>query len=134
MHETIEKVVTTTHELRIDSHHLMEKTQKTLNHTKGIDKTLTLVHSRSIDDKSYKVKKVQIHRVDCGRLRLTWSYVSPQVETDMMEDEVKKFEEDWTNLWDPEISQVVTDMSMTEDEVKKFEEDWTNLWDPDHDI
>ena len=29
-------------------------------------------------------------------------YFRPQVETDMTEDEVKKFEEDWTNLWDPD--------------------------------
>ena len=26
-----------------------------------------------------------------------------RVESDMTEDEVKKFEEDWTNLWNPDI-------------------------------
>ena len=28
-----------------------------------------------------------------------------QVESDMTEDEVKKFEEDWKNLWNPEGTQ-----------------------------
>ena len=27
-----------------------------------------------------------------------------QVESDMTEDEVKKFEEDWINLWNPDIT------------------------------
>ena len=27
-----------------------------------------------------------------------------QVETDMAKDEVKKFEEDWINLWNPDIT------------------------------
>ena len=48
------------------------------------------------DDKSYKVTEtgaddVEFAVLDRGR----------NVETDMAEDEVKKFEEDWTNLWDP---------------------------------
>ena len=85
-------VVTMTHELRVDGHHLIEKKQKTLIHTDGIDETLVLVHLRSIDDKSYKVTE-------------TSGVPESQVETDMDEDEVKKFEEDWTNLWDPEITQ-----------------------------
>ena len=27
-----------------------------------------------------------------------------QIETDMTEDEVKRFEEDWADLWNPDIS------------------------------
>ena len=90
-------VVTMTHELRIDGHHLIEKKQKTLFHTNDrtneTDKTLVLVHLRSIDDKSYKVTETNY----CG-------IPESQVETDMAEDEVKKFEEDWTSLWNPDIT------------------------------
>ena len=81
---------TMTHELRIDGRHLIEKKQKNLIHTDGNDKTLILVHIRSIDDKSYKVTEM-VTGEDEAHER--------QVETDMTEDEVKQFEEDWTNLW-----------------------------------
>ena len=95
---------TETHELRIDGHHLIEKTQNTLTHIDGIDgKTLIVVTSRSIDDKSLKITLIVAFSIvfsDGG----PWE-PQPQVETDMTEDEVKKFEEDWTNLWDPRITQ-----------------------------
>ena len=95
---------TMTYELRIDGHHLILKSQKTLTHIDGIDgKTLILVESRSIDDKSHQVTLIMSFSIvfsDGG----PWD-PQPQVETDMTEDEVKKFEEDWTNLWDPEITQ-----------------------------
>ena len=95
---------TMTYELRIDGHHLILKSQKTLTHIDGIDgKTLILVESRSIDDKSHQVTLIASFSIvfsDGG----PWD-PQPQVETDMTEDEVKKFEEDWTNLWDPEITQ-----------------------------
>ena len=131
-YEETERVVTTTQELWIDGHHLIEKTKKTIRPSLYVQNYfLVLVHSRSIDDKSY--------------------HSFPQVETDMTEDEVKKFKEDWTNLWDPdsalihsipswllwaEIGHTVNvalpkrvETDMTEDEVKKFEEDWTNMLD-----
>ena len=84
-----------THELWIDSHHLIEKKQKHLIHTNGNDITLVLVHIRSIDEKSYKVTEIN-----------NGDEAAPetQVETDMAEDEVKKFEEDWTSLWNPDIT------------------------------
>ena len=95
---------TMTYELRIDGHHLILKSQKTLTHIDGIDgKTLILVESRNIDDKSHQVTLIASFSIvfsDGG----PWDPV-PQVETDMTEDEVKKFEEDWTNLWDLEITQ-----------------------------
>ena len=80
-----------THELWIDGHHLIEKKQKHLIHTNENHKTLVLVHIRSIDDKSYKVTESNNFENDDAP--------ETQVETDMAEDEVKKFEEDWTNLW-----------------------------------
>ena len=88
-------VFTTTHELLVDGHHLIEKKQKNLIHSVGNDKTLVLIHIRSIDEKSYKV--TEINNGDNAA-------PETQVETDMAEDEVKKFEEDWTNLWNPNIT------------------------------
>ena len=95
--KTIENhhVGTMTHKLRIDGHYLIEKKQKTQIHTNGNGKTLVLVHIRSIDDKSYKV--TEINNGDNAA-------PETQVETDMAEDEVKKFEEDWTSLWNPDIT------------------------------
>ena len=89
-------VVTMEHELRVDGHHLIEKKHKMLIHrTGGLEKTLVLVHIRSIDEKSYKVTEIN-----------NGDEAAPetQVETDMAEDEVKKFEEDWTSLWNPDIT------------------------------
>ena len=96
MDKTIENhhVVTMTHELRVDGHHLIEKKQKTL--IDGNDETLVLVHIRSIDEKSYKVTEINNDEDDA---------LERQVESDMTEDEVKKFEEDWINLWNPDITQ-----------------------------
>ena len=84
------------HEFRVDGHHLIEKKQKTL--MDGNDETLVLVHIRSIDDKSYKVTEINNGEDEA---------LERQVESDMTEDEVKKFEEDWTNLWNPDITQIV---------------------------
>ena len=87
-------VVTMEHELRVDGHHLIEKKQKTL--IDGNDEMLALVHIRSIDEKSYKVTEINNGEDDA---------LERQVESDMTEDEVKKFEEDWANLWNPDITQ-----------------------------
>ena len=88
----VHHVAIMTHELRIDGHHLIEKKHKLLiQRTDGLEKTLVLVHIRSIDDKSYKVTESNNFENDDAP--------ETQVETDMAEDEVKKFEEDWTNLW-----------------------------------
>ena len=95
---------TMTHELRIDGHHLIEKTQNPLTHIDGIDgKTLIVVTSRSINDKSLKITLILVFSIMFSPGG-PWE-PQPQVETDMTEDEVKKFEEDWTNLWDPRITQ-----------------------------
>ena len=86
-------VFTTTHELLVDGHHLIEKKQKTLSNADGIEKTLVLLHVRTIDDKSYKVTETNYSGVP-----------ESQVETEMAEDEVKKFEEDWSSFWNPDIT------------------------------
>ena len=76
------------HELWVDDHHLIEK-RKTL--IDGNNKTLVLVRIRSINDKIYK----EVIEADVPE---------SQVESDMTKDEVKKFEEDWSNLWNPDIT------------------------------
>ena len=88
-------VVTTEHEMRVDGHHLIEKKQKSLIH--GNDQLYKSVHIRSIDEKSYKVTEIQHLNGEDDDER--------QVESDMTEDEVKQFEEDWTNLWNPDTNQ-----------------------------
>ena len=81
-----------TNELQIDGHHLIEKKQKKQqNYSKVV-----LVHIRSIDGKSYKVTE-SICAVHSALLEV-------ETETDMTEDEVKKFKEDWKNLWNPDIT------------------------------
>ena len=95
---------TMTHELRIGGHHLIVKEQQILTHIDGIDgKTLIVVTSRSINDKSLKITLILAFSIMFSPGG-PWE-PQPQVETDMTEDEVKKFEEDWTNLWDPRITQ-----------------------------
>ena len=96
-------VFTTTHELLVDGHHLIEKKQKTLSHADGIEKTLVLLHVRTIDDKSYKVTKIRDCEIDSDcECQCVTDFTEIQVETEMAEDEVKQFEEDWTSLWNPE--------------------------------
>ena len=92
--------VSTEHELRVYGHrrhHLKEKKEKIL--VRGYS---VLVHTRSIDEKSYKVTEIEFEEVcDCS----DDDGLERRVESDMTEDEVKQFEEDWTNLWNPDITQ-----------------------------
>ena len=92
-------VLTMTNELEIDGHHLVEKNQEKhqIIHTNVSSKNVVeRVHIRSIDGKSYKVTETQI-----------WTEVSDvETETDMTEDEVKKFNEDWKNLWNQNLDEL----------------------------
>ena len=97
-------VETTEQELRVDGHHLIDKKQKSFIDANALGnfyeagmffETMVVVHTRTIDEKSYKV--TQIHTGEDEALER-------QVETDMTEDEVKQFEEDWTNLWNRKLT------------------------------
>ena len=96
-------VETTEQELRVDGHHLIDKKQKSFidanaigtqifqwEHRMMFFETMVVVHIRTIDEKSYKVTEINNGEDEA---------LERQVETDMTEDEVKQFEEDWTNLW-----------------------------------
>ena len=88
--ENHRRVVTTENEVEFDGHHLIEKKQKTLIN----GNYRTLVHIRSIDEKSYKL--TEIYFINGFDRQVVWE------PSGMTEDEVKKFEEDWKNLWKPE--------------------------------
>ena len=95
-------VFKSTQELLVDGHHLIEKKQKTLRHANGIETGLVLVHIRTIDDKSYKVTEIIDYLTDvccCSD-----DDESPEIETEMTENEVKQFKEDWTRLWNPDFT------------------------------
>ena len=83
------------HALRVDGHYLIKRETKIswkVNGKNGHIKDSVLVFTRIIDGRSYKV--TEIHREE--------GQEHQQVETDMSKDEVKKFEEDWINLWNPD--------------------------------
>ena len=88
----------TEHEQRVDGHHLKEKMEKIL-----VRGDLVLVWTRSIDEKSYKVTQIGPEEACC--CSDDDDQFERRVESDMTEDEVKKFEEDWTNLWNPDFTE-----------------------------
>ena len=54
-----------------------------------------MIHFRSIDDCSYIVKETFIEGI---------AEPERHVETDMTEDQQKEFEEHWTTLWHPQVT------------------------------
>ena len=95
--------------MRIEGHWLSEKKQKIAIDSDNGSQKLILLHLRSIDDKCCKVTETfsNDHDVcDSGKARQFSLYLDDRkVETDMNEDEVKQFEEDWIKYWKPEITQ-----------------------------
>ena len=103
-------VETTEQELRVDGHHLIDKKQKSFIDANAMGtqifrrecfsdlmlfETMVVVHIRTIDEKSYKVTEINNGEDEA---------LERQVESDMTEDEVKQFEEDWTNLWNRKLT------------------------------
>ena len=88
-------VTTTVHEtLKVNGYHLVDKKQQTLVDPKASDnspKMTIIIHSRSIDDRSYAVQWYHTEGNDEDRI----------VETEMTQEEVQWFEEDWCSLWNP---------------------------------
>ena len=105
-------VETTEQELRVDGHHLIDKKQKSFIDANALGnfyeagmffETMVVVHIRTIDDKSYKVTEVHTGEDEV---------FERQVETDMTEDEVKQFEEDWTNLWNRTLTPLTASLNL----------------------
>ena len=111
-----DRVYTSTQEMLEDGHHLMEKKQETLHRANGKTTGLVLVHERTIDDKSYKVTETINYYCEndcdgCDRCRHI------KIETEMDEEDVKQFEEDWINMWDPDFTVKEIDYLPHQDEV-----------------
>ena len=96
------------HEMKIDGHYLTEKIKKTtliesLNKESIGDQTIVREQIRSIDDKFYKVTKIK-DGIDDDTTKEKRFETIEKVETVMTDEEIKQFEEDWTNFWNPEVT------------------------------
>ena len=101
-------ITTTVHEMKVKGFHLVEKKQETLVDPKASDgapKMTILIHSRSIstddpsiDDRCYVVQE---NITEGEVIRTEGKKYLDQNETEMTQEEVKKFEEDWSKLWKP---------------------------------
>ena len=89
-------ITTMVHQMKVNGFLLVEKKQKTIINTKASDETpkMTIyIHIRSIDDYSYAVRET----VTKGK-----NEVDQMVETQMTQEQVKSFKEDWSRLWKPQ--------------------------------
>ena len=93
------KIITMEHDLRNEGYYLSDKKQMTFVELEGADPENTpkilMVHSRSIDDRFYKVTE-HLNNDKTVELR--------NVETEMSEEEIEKFEIDWELYWKPALS------------------------------
>ena len=91
-----EDLETLVQEMKVDGYHLVERQQKTnVNPKDDTPKMQIIIHSRSIDDRCYDVQETQIE----GNGRFCEAQV---IETEMTQEEVETFEEDWRKLWKPQ--------------------------------
>ena len=77
-------------ELIVDGYHLIERREETL-----VDHMTIVIHSRSIDDRSFAVKRTLTEDKDVVKI---------VTETEMTHEEVEQFEEYWSNLWNPQAT------------------------------
>ena len=90
-------ITTMIHEMKMNGHHLVERKRRSSMDIVGTPKITgtELIHSRFIDERSYFVTETYVEGND-EPIR--------DISTQMTQEEVEKFEEDWINLWKPEIS------------------------------
>ena len=89
-------VTTLVHEMKVNGHHLVERKQKTNVNPEAFDdapKMTIIIHSRSIDDRCYDVQETLTEGMD---------EPNRVIETEMTQEEVESFEEDWSTLWNPQ--------------------------------
>ena len=92
---------TMVHEMRVNGYHLVERKQTML--IRGFEDDLHLFeYYRFIDDRSYIVFETRTEDND-EPVRV--------ITTQMTQEEVERFEEDWINLWNPEIDSTFFDGS-----------------------
>ena len=102
-------ILTMEHEMKIDGHYLTEKIKQTtliesLNAESIGDQTIVREQTRSIDDKFYKITEIKDGTDDDTSTKEKRIKPIKNVETDMTDEEIKQFEEDWTKFWNPEVS------------------------------
>ena len=104
-------ITTMVHEMKMNGQYLVDRKQRTSMDIVGTStgqryiisnmpftgltsKITVLIHSRFVDDRSYTVQET-----------LTEGNDEPDrvVITQMTQEEVERFKEDWINLWKPEI-------------------------------
>ena len=101
-------ILTVEHEMKIDGHYLTEKIKQTtliesLNPESIGDQTIVREQTRSIDNKFFKVTEIKDGINDDTTKEKRIKPIK-NVETDMTDEEIKQFEEDWTKFWNPEVS------------------------------
>ena len=100
------KIITMEHDLRNEGYYLSDKKQMTLiegaESENGGSKMMTLIHTRSIDDRCFKV--TEHFPNGYNKSKEVKNQVMRTVETEMSEDEIEKFEVDWELYWKPEIN------------------------------
>ena len=101
-------ILTMEHEMKIDGHYLTEKIKQTtliesLNPESIGDQTIVREQTRSINDKFYKVTEIK-DGIDDDTTKEKRFETIENVETDMTDEEIKQFEEDWTKFWNPEVT------------------------------
>ena len=91
-------ITTMVHEMKMNGCHMVDKKQRTsmydVHYGHPRTKITVLIHSRFVDDRTYTVHET-----------LTEGNDEPDrvITTQMTPEEVERFQEDWINLWKPEI-------------------------------
>ena len=94
------KIITMEHDLRNEGYYLSDKKQMTFVELEEADPEnsttpkILMVHSRSIDDRFYKVTE-HLNNDKTVELRT--------VETEMSKEEIENFEIDWELYWKPAL-------------------------------
>ena len=89
-------VTTLVHEMKVNGYHLVERKQKTNVNPEASEDTskkTIIIHSRSIDNRYYEIQETLTEGMD-----------EPDrvIAIEMTQEEVEKFEEDWSTLWNPQ--------------------------------
>ena len=95
------KTWTMVHGMKVNGYHLLERKQNSLvdpRVLKDSPKLTIFVHFRSIDARTYSVIET---------LNEDEEVLNQVIETHMNQQEVENFEEDWSNLWNPEDQKLV---------------------------
>ena len=88
------------------TYEMEEKKTKTIGNPKSSDNTTTLIHQRSIKVPEYfapvySVRSCVVHETFTEGEAALDRVVYSRAHRPMTQEEVEKFEQDWSNLWNP---------------------------------